>query len=334
MVTREWAAIHRKHHAKVETADDPHSPQVVGIHRVLWLGVLLYVREKKNRETISRYGHGTPDDWVERNVYSRFVFGGIVIMAAIDLAVFGLVPGGIIWAVQMAWIPFWAAGVINGVGHYFGYRNFNPEDESRNIVPWGILIGGEELHNNHHAFPTSAKLSLKWYEFDIGWAYIRLLEKCGLAKVKRVAPRLVAAKLPASDLDALNSIIAHRFEIATRFARAMKRSCYAELRRLASGGAEKTLPARRVVRDWLLGMESRLTAVERARMEAAAKSSALLAKVAATRRELVSLWEDRDATAEQLVERLRRFCHDAEKSGVDALKNFAAELRGFASAPA
>jgi len=186
MITREWAAIHRKHHAKCETDEDPHSPQVLGIRKVLLEGAELYRSESRNVETIKRYGHGTPDDWVERNVY-RHNTVGLGIMLVINVILFGPI-GLTIWAVQMLWIPIWAAGVINGIGHYFGYRNFDCADASTNIVPWGILIGGEELHNNHHSFATSAKLSAKWYEFDIGWMYIRILEMLGLAKVRKVIP--------------------------------------------------------------------------------------------------------------------------------------------------
>jgi stearoyl-CoA desaturase (delta-9 desaturase) len=187
MVTREWVAVHRKHHAKVETPEDPHSPQIYGIFRVLFLGVFLYVKAAHDRETLEKYGHGTPEDWIERNLYSRFPKSGPVVMALADVLLFGALPGLAIFAVQMVWIPFWAAGVINGLGHYWGYRNFPVENASTNIVPWGILIGGEELHNNHHAYATSAKLSSRWYEFDIGWMYIRILEMLGLAHVRHVA---------------------------------------------------------------------------------------------------------------------------------------------------
>ncbi|MDE2260188.1 MAG: fatty acid desaturase, partial [Betaproteobacteria bacterium] len=190
MVTREWAAVHRKHHAKCETIEDPHSPQVLGIHRVLWGGVLLYVDETRRAGTLERYGHGTPDDWMERHVYTRHSHLGVTLMALVNIALFGVVPGMLIWVTQVLWIPFWAAGVINGIGHFWGYRNFECKDASTNIVPWGILIGGEELHNNHHTFATSAKLSNRWYEFDIGWMYIRLLEMVGQARVKNVAPEV------------------------------------------------------------------------------------------------------------------------------------------------
>ena len=227
MVTKEWAAIHRKHHAKVETAEDPHSPKTHGIHRVLWLGVFLYVKESYNKETMERYGHGTPDDWLERNVYARYSVLGPCLMGAIDVAAFGLVPGMLILLTQIAWIPFWAAGVINGVGHFFGYRSYDVPDASANIVPWGILIGGEELHNNHHAFATSAKLSSKWYEFDIGWMYICILENLGLASVKKVAPKPRFADKAVADLDTLHAVIANRYDVLTRFGKSLKR-IYAE----------------------------------------------------------------------------------------------------------
>lgn len=222
MVTKEWAAIHRKHHAKCETLDDPHSPQIYGIKKVLLEGSELYRKESKNLETLDRYGHGTPDDWIERNVYTKHSVAGVASMLIIDVVLFG--PIGItIWAVQMLWTPVMAAGVINGVGHYWGYRNFRAEDASRNIVPWGILIGGEELHNNHHAYPTSAQLSNKWFEFDIGWMYIRILEMMGLAKVKKIAPKLnLNESKTACDLDTLQAVIAHRYEVLAKYTQSLK----------------------------------------------------------------------------------------------------------------
>jgi len=183
MITKEWAAIHRKHHAKCETPDDPHSPQELGINTVLWTGVVLYVKESHKPETMTRYGHGTPDDWLERNVYTPFNKWGIVITLLTDILLYGYLARPIIWGVQMLWIPFWAAGVINGIGHWWGYRNFDTADTATNMSPWGLVIGGEELHNNHHADPKSAKFKAKWYEFDIGWVYLRLLSIFGLAEI-------------------------------------------------------------------------------------------------------------------------------------------------------
>src|SRR5215831_309468 len=189
MITKEWTAIHRKHHAKCETVDDPHSPQTRGLRTVFFQGTELYRAEAKNQETLDKYGKGTPNDWMERNVYSRFGWEGVGLMLVVNLVLFGPI-GATMWAVQMAWIPVLAAGVVNGIGHFWGYRNFATGDASTNIVPWGILIGGEELHNNHHAFGSSAKLSSKWYEFDIGWLYIRILQAFRLARVRKVAPKL------------------------------------------------------------------------------------------------------------------------------------------------
>ncbi|HAN56742.1 MAG TPA: acyl-CoA desaturase, partial [Betaproteobacteria bacterium] len=222
MVTKQWAAIHRKHHAKCETPEDPHSPQVLGLKKVFFEGAELYRAESKNQETMDKYGAGTPDDWLEHKVYSGNSAKGIVLMAVINIALFGPI-GLTIWAVQMAWIPVTAAGIINGVGHFWGYRNFTCEDASTNISPWGILIGGEELHNNHHAYGSSAKLSNKWYEFDIGWMYIRMMEIVGLAKVKKVAPRVRMTKGKAvCDLDTLQAIITHRYDVLTRYTRTVK----------------------------------------------------------------------------------------------------------------
>jgi stearoyl-CoA desaturase (delta-9 desaturase) len=233
MVTREWVAVHRKHHAKCETLEDPHSPQVYGLSRVLWGGVFLYVRETRKPETLERYGQGTPDDWLERNLYSRVPIFGLVTMGAADLLVFGLVPGALVLLVQIVWIPFWAAGVINGIGHYWGYRHWPTEDASTNIVPLGVLIGGEELHNNHHAYPTSAKLSSKWYELDVGWLYIRALEALGLARVKHLAPvpHLVAPKAVA-DPQMLQAVIRNRYDVLARFAASLKGVRATELERM------------------------------------------------------------------------------------------------------
>src|SRR5882724_2349506 len=266
MVTKEWAAIHRKHHAKCETVDDPHSPQVHGINRVLWAGVLLYVKESYKKETIERYGHGTPEDWIERNLYSRFATTGVVLLLATDMFLFGVVPGALIWATQIAWIPFWAAGVINGVGHWFGYRNFGDvPDASRNIVPWGILIGGEELHNNHHAYASSAKLSSKWYEFDIGWLYIRCMELLGLAQVKKLAPKIRFEFGKARcDLHTLQAVITHRYDVVQRFARSLKSTLKDELDRVKTRG--QAVDAR-LLKRWLQRDKKDLLAHERVHLE-------------------------------------------------------------------
>ena len=218
MVTKEWVAIHRKHHAKCETVDDPHSPVTKGIETVLLRGSELYRAEAKNQETLAKYGHGTPDDWLERNLYSRFSWQGVGLMLIIDLLLFGAI-GATVWAVQMLWIPITAAGIINGIGHYWGYRNFEATDASTNVSPWGIVIGGEELHNNHHTYPTSAKLSVKPYEFDIGWGYIRAMEMLGWAKVRKTPPMLKLGEVkPVADDKTLDAIIANRYEVMAKYA--------------------------------------------------------------------------------------------------------------------
>src|SRR5947208_2720402 len=327
-VTKEWAAIHRKHHAKVETAEDPHSPQVYGINRVLWGGVFLYVKESYNQETLERYGHGTPDDWIERHLYTPWSFFGVFVLLAVDLGAFGVVPGALAWLVQMAWIPFWAAGVINGVGHYFGYRSYDVADASTNIVPWGILIGGEELHNNHHAYASSAKLSSKWYEFDIGWMYIRILEMLGLATVKKVAPKARFAEPRAVDFDTLHAVIANRYDVLSRYAKSLKQTYAHELERLrrwSPRDAEVLKSLRRAVLR-AQGKEHHPRVAE-----ALDKSRALHTAVS-MRQELTALWERSSASKEQLLRQLQDWCRRAEASGVVPLVAFSERLRSYAIA--
>ena len=329
MVTKEWAAIHRKHHAKCETVDDPHSPQVFGIKKVFWEGSELYRAESKVAETLSRYGHGTPDDWIERNLYTRHSVLGVALMMIIDLLLFG--PIGLsIWAVQMIWIPIFAAGVINGIGHYWGYRSFAAEDASKNIVPWGILIGGEELHNNHHAYATSAKLSNKWYEFDIGWLYIRILESLGLAKVKKQAPRVrFGAAKPMVDADTLHAVITHRYDVLARFGRRLKTTWMEELAKLKAKRLTGFDAA--ALRRWLHdGGGVPLRADERAHLNDCLSRSKVLATVYSMREELSQLWQRSAATKEQLVKQLDDWCHRAESSGIAPLQEFSRELRCYA----
>jgi stearoyl-CoA desaturase (delta-9 desaturase) len=331
MMTKEWAAIHRKHHAKCETEDDPHSPQIYGINRVLWAGVFLYVKESYNKETLERYGHGTPDDWIERRLYTPYSYAGVFVLLPIYLAVFGLVPGVLVWLAQIAWIPFWAAGVINGVGHWFGYRSYDVADASTNIVPWGILIGGEELHNNHHAFASSARLSSKWYEFDIGWMYIRILEILGLATVKKLAPKpRFAEPKPAADLDTLHAVIANRYDVLSSYAKSVKRTYAEELERLKHWSPGDAEVLRSLKRALLRGSE--LAGAESAKLSEALAKSRALALVVAMRKELVALWERSSASKEQLLRQLQDWCHRAEASGVQALVDFSRRLRSYAPA--
>ena len=328
MVTKEWASIHRKHHAKCETPEDPHSPQTRGIDKVMWEGAELYRAEGRNAETMERYGHGTPDDWIERHVYTKRSQWGIGIMMILNLVLFGPI-GLTIWAVQMAWIPIFVAGVINGIGHYWGYRNFESEDASRNIVPWGILIGGEELHNNHHAYATSARLSNKWYEFDIGWLYIRIMEILGLAHVKKLAPtvRLDMSKMRI-DLGTLQAIVTHRYDVLARFGRSVRSTCAEEVLRLRSHGVA-TSDRSELGRLMRLDPDQ-LTLSEKQQLEAMLSRSKVLSTVHSMRLELAEIWARSTASKEQLVKQLEDWCHRAEASGIAALSEFSKTLRCYA----
>ena len=329
MVTKEFVSIHRKHHAKCETEEDPHSPQVKGLKALLLTGVELYQAEAENRETMVKYGHGTPDDWIERNLYTRYTWQGVGLMLILDLMLFGAL-GATIWAVQMAWIPFWATGVINGVGHYWGYRNFEAPDASTNVSPWGIVIGGEELHNNHHTYPTSAKFSVKPYEFDIGWAYIRGMEMVGLAKVRKTPPKLLlrTAK-PVADDKTLEAIIANRYEVMAKYAKELRTACGTELDRLRSQGAQNTARWKqmRLAKRWLHRDEDKIPAAVRAHVAEAAATSPALVKLVAMREELRQLWTRTNVSAEQLVAELQAWCKRAEESGIAALQEFSLKLR-------
>jgi stearoyl-CoA desaturase (delta-9 desaturase) len=328
MITKEWAAIHRKHHAKCETEDDPHSPQILGINRVLWGGVVLYVKESHKPETMQRYGHGTPDDWLEQNVYTPLNKWGIVLMMAADIALFGLLPGALIWGVQMLWIPFWAAGVINGIGHWWGYRNFVTEDASTNITPIAAWIGGEELHNNHHAYPTSAKFSIRWYEFDLGWFYICILAALGLATVKKVAPKPRFAEPRAVDLDTLHAVISNRYDVLSRYAKSLKQTYAHELERLRRWSPRDAEVLKSLRRAVLRGQGKE----HHPRVAAVLDKSRALHTAVSMRHELTALWERSSASKEQLVRQLQDWCRRAEASGVAPLVAFSERLRSYAAA--
>lgn len=330
METKQWTAVHRKHHARCETEEDPHSPIVLGIEKVMWQGADLYKLESKNAETLEKFGQGTPDDWMERNIYASHSVLGIATMMIINLALFGFI-GLTIWAVQMMWIPFFAAGIINGVGHYWGYRNFQAEDASRNIVPWGILIGGEELHNNHHAYPSSAQLSNKWWEFDIGWMYIRTMEILGLARVKKIAPKvMLAADKTQCDQDTLHAVIQSRYDVLTKYARSVKQTCSDEIAHLKTRAVRVD---RSMVKRWLHSDEQKLTALERERMKEVLSNSKTLHTVYSMRRELTTLWQRSTANKDELVRQLDDWCHRAEASGIVALHDFSKHLRRYQLAP-
>ncbi|MEM5298982.1 MULTISPECIES: DesA family fatty acid desaturase [Paraburkholderia] len=330
MLTGQWAAIHRKHHAKCETEEDPHSPQTRGIWKVLLEGAELYRTEAKNEETMRKFSHGTPNDWIERNVYTKYPILGVSLMMVINVALFGVV-GLTIWAVQMVWIPFWAAGVVNGLAHFWGYRNFNSSDASTNIFPWGIIIGGEELHNNHHTYATSAKLSNKWYEFDIGWMYIRIMQAFRLAKVKKIAPtpRLTTGKL-VLDQDTLQAVLANRYEVMERYAKAIKRAYRQELAHLKEVGAREKYQVMRGARSWFHKEEAGLNEPQRLQLPQIFASSQKLKTYIDMRNELAAMWERSNASREQLLAQLQDWCHRAEQSGIKALQDFAMRLRRYA----
>ena len=324
-VTKEWVSIHRKHHAKCETLEDPHSPQAHGIEKVFWQGAELYRAESKNKETMTKYGHGTPNDWIERNLYTRFSWQGVGLMMIINLALFGA-AGLAVWAVQMAWIPVTAAGIINGIGHYWGYRNFEAPDASTNISPWGIMIGGEELHNNHHTYPTSAKFSVKPYEFDIGWVYIRALEKMGLAKVKKVPPKMqLGAIAPVADEKTLEALIAHRYEVMAGYAHALRHAGRAEIAALKSRNVDASLL--RKANRWLHRDDDKVPAAAKPQLAQARAEHPVLDKMLIMREELRQMWLTTNASREQLTADLQAWCHRAEQSGIGALNEFSMKLR-------
>jgi stearoyl-CoA desaturase (Delta-9 desaturase) len=329
MVTKEWVAIHRKHHAKCETEDDPHSPQTRGIRTVLLQGGELYRAEAKVAETLQKFGHNTPNDWLERNLYSRFNWQGVGLMLIIDVLLFGAI-GLTVWAVQMLWIPVTAAGIINGIGHWWGYRNFEAPDASTNVSPWGIIIGGEELHNNHHTYPTSAKLSVKSYEFDIGWMYIRGLEMLGLATPRKTPPMLKLGTIkPVADSQTLEAIIANRYEVMAKYAREMRRACAAELQRLKAEGAQNTAKwaEMHLARRWLHRDHDKIPHGIKAQVARACEASPGLTKLVAMREELRQLWTRTNVSAEQLVGDLQAWCKKAEESGIAVLAEFSRKLR-------
>lgn len=339
MVTKEWVAIHRKHHARCEREGDPHSPVVFGLGMVFFRGAELYRDEARNEETLKRFGHGTPDDWIERNLYSRHNLLGIMIMLGIDLALFGAI-GLTVWAIQMAWIPFWAAGVVNGVGHALGYRNFASPDTSTNISPWGIIIGGEELHNNHHAYATSAKFSSKWFEFDLGWCYIQVLRFFRLAKVKKVAPKLrlePAASKPEVDLNTLQGVITHRYEVLARYTDLLKKALAEELARVRptrqadadDQDCRFTLLSR--AKEWLSRSDVELEPAQRDELESILAGSKPLSTLMQMRRDLMGLWESSSASSEQLLADLQAWCQRAQQSGIESLEQFALRLRRYAA---
>lgn len=325
MVTKEWVAIHRKHHAKCETEEDPHSPQTRGIEAVLWTGAEMYRAEAKNLDTMAKFGHGTPNDWIERNLYTRYSWQGVGLMLILNLALFGTI-GMAVWAVQMLWIPITAAGIINGIGHYWGYRNFEAPDASTNISPWGVIIGGEELHNNHHTYPTSAKFSVKKYEFDMGWFYISLMKKIGWATVKKVPPKLRLGEIkPVADEKTLEALIANRYEVMAGYAREMRLACRSEIALLKARGQDSAML--KAAKRWLHRDDDKVPAAARPQLAQARAAHPVLDKMVTMREELRQMWMNTSHSREQLAAELQAWCRRAEESGIEALRQFSFKLR-------
>lgn len=333
MVTSEWVAIHRKHHATTDVEGDPHSPKVVGIKKVFWEGAELYRAARKDREMIDKYSHGTPDDWIEKNIYAPHCTRGLIVLFILDIFLFG-VPGITIFAIQMLWIPLWAAGVVNGIGHYWGYRNFECPDTATNVSPWGFWIGGEELHNNHHTFASSAKFSVKWWEFDLGWMYIRILSFLGMAKVKKLPPKLtqIDDKLHV-DLDTVKAVVGNRFQIMANYYKAVVVPMLQQVKRehVVSEEDKKLVQRANVLlkRDQCL-----LSPKSTSHLQELLARYEQLRVVYDYRESLQYVWQKTASSQKELVDSLQAWCRQAEESGLDSLRQFAQQLKTYAPLPA
>jgi len=329
MLTKQWVAIHRKHHAKCETEDDPHSPMIDGINKVLWDGVSLYKNEARKQDTLDDYGHGTPDDWVENNVYTKYKQGGIYLNLVLDVLLFG-VAGIAVWAIQMIWIPFHAAGVINGLGHYWGYRNYETQDAATNLWPLGIWIGGEELHNNHHAFPSSAKFSMKWWEFDIGWMYIKILSALGLVKVKKVAPKPHMDKSRDTiDLETIKAVFANRLHVMANYAKQVTLPVLSQ-QNCVDSACQKGL---RKAKSLLVREYPQLDDSKKSELQEVLASNKELKTVYDFRVRLQDVWSRAAASHETLVQALKEWCEQAEATGIKVLEDFSKSLRNYSPTP-
>lgn len=324
MGTKAWTAIHRKHHAKCETKDDPHSPIVLGIKTVMWKGAELYRREQINQETLDRYGHGTPNDWLENNLYSKSTYG-LYSLLVLAVVLFG-VPGIGFWALQMAWIPFFAAGVVNGLGHYWGYRNFECADASTNLSPIGFFIGGEELHNNHHTYPTSAKFSIKPWEFDIGWLYLVIFRTLGLVKIKRVAPKVKSVPGKTLDLETVRHLINNRFQVMTRYTKDVTLPVLKAEKRVLAPADWKIVKS---VKSALTREPSRVDVSAKERLALALPKSKLINQTYEFRVRLQNIWNQSTASPKELMEALQQWCKEAEATGLKALRDFSQYIQTY-----
>lgn len=332
METKAWTAIHRKHHSKCETEEDPHSPQILGIDTVLWQGVELYRKESKNKETLERFGQGTPNDWLENNLYTKHSGLGIIIMLIVNLVLLGL-PGISIWAIQMLWTPFFAAGIINGVGHYWGYRNFECKDASRNIIPFGFFIAGEELHNNHHTFGTSAKFSVKPWEFDIGWMYIKLFSLFGLAKAKRLPPKLHTDPAKTQvDIESVKAIITNRFQVLSEYSKSVIQPVFNDLSKRKTKQL-KALPRLNQLKKLMQKEDSILKAEKKKQLKFALEHNETLKVIYQFKEKLQAIWEKTTANQRELLDALQDWCKQAESTRIQALRDFAASIKTYTVIP-
>ncbi len=326
MVTQHWAAIHRKHHAVCETEEDPHSPVVKGIRKVFWQGAELYREAAKDQSIMDRFGKGMPDDWLERNVYTGRSATGVVLLLFINVLLFGPI-GLTVWAVQMIWIPLFAAGVINGIGHYWGYRNFECPDAATNIVPWGILIGGEELHNNHHTYPNSAKLSQKPWEFDIGWMWIRIFQFFGLAKPLSTGP--VVERVPGREVidnDTVWAVLNDRFRVMAHYAEEVVAPTVEQECRRVDVATRNLLKKAKAL---LCREDTLVDDAERQQISRVVDVSPILGTLYELRQRLQGIWAKRGGDSEELIAAFKQWCVDAEATGIQTLRDFVTDLKSY-----
>jgi len=326
MIARQWVAVHRKHHAVCETPEDPHSPQIVGIRKVLLEGTELYRASAADAGMVKQYSVGMPDDWIERNLYTAHSTWGIYTLLTINLSLMGI-SGLAVWAIQMMWIPFWAAGVINGVGHFLGYRNYECPDAAVNIVPVGLLIGGEELHNNHHTYPNSAKFSSKWWEFDLGWGYIRLFSWLGLAKVTSRGPVVSLDPNKSNvDINTAQGVVNDRFRVLSRYAQnVLKPTIEQEYADTDEAGRLLLRDAYRLLRQ----ADVLKTDADEDRIRQIVEASSRLGAVYRLQQNLKALWQKSGHGGQALVDALDAWMKEAERCGIEKAGQFARSLRSY-----
>ena len=326
MRTADWVAVHRKHHAKCETIDDPHSPAYYGIETVLLRGADLYHEEKNNPETLEKYSQNCPTDWVEEKIYTGMNNIGILLLFILNIILFGVV-GIIIWAIQMAWTPIFAAGGINGAGHYWGYRNYDTSDDSTNMIPLGIVIGGEELHNNHHAFPTAAKFSLKPWEFDLGWMYIKLFSLLGQIKVKRLAPITIINE-PSKSLDHETgyALLKSKLTVITNYSKIVLKPLMKHEHKKANGELKRLLNRSKCT---LVREPHRITNQENNTLDIIFDKCASLKIAYDLRNKLFDILHSRNLKHDKFIDSINQWCEEARSVGIESLVDFSIWLRGY-----